>query len=192
MQKLLRDPFYETLKAYDRLAVDYCLMESAYPHRGYLSHKEAVLYAARSLCEEYPWVTVDAEKATGKEIPSERLFALPDKPWRTTAHDTTLYHAVGTEGGRIPYWYAFLEPPHKTGPVIRNGVLLRDTYGREDFETVNRALFPMGTDALEVCEWSTDWSNYFDAGREWWGTLCLSVFDRKLNRYAVIMASSAD
>ena len=84
------------------------------------------------------------------------------------------------KGEQIPYWYAFWETPHTSG------------YGPEDFNRINSVLFPMGTDDLEVYEWSDDWSNYFDDGHEWWGTACWSVYDRRMNRYAVIMASATD
>lgn len=86
----------------------------------------------------------------------------------------------------------FWKSPHGTGPVLEDGKLVRKAYGPEDFELVNRTLFPEGTDMLEVYDWTTDWSNYFDAGREWWGTMCYSIYDQKTNRYAVIMASSTD
>lgn len=57
---------------------------------------------------------------------------------------------------------------------------------------MNAALFPNGTDQLEVYEWTTDWSDYFDEGHEWWGTLCLTVYDKSLDRFVVIMASATD
>ena len=63
-------------------------------------------------------------------------------------------------GEQIPHWYAFLEPPQWFDATP------------EDFARANDALFPEGADALEVYEWTTDWSNYFDAGHEWWGTAC--------------------
>ena len=75
---------------------------------------------------------------------------------------------------------AFLHPPH--------GVRYTDA----DFDRVNAALFPKGTDALEVYRWTTDWSEYFDDGREWWGTLCLTVYDKKPDRFVVILASATD
>ncbi len=62
----------------------------------------------------------------------------------------------------------------------------------DDFWKINAALFPKGQDELEVFEWTTDWSDYFDDGREWWGTLCLTVYDKSLDRFAVIMASATD
>ncbi len=82
--------------------------------------------------------------------------------------------------GKLNYRKAFLYPPHGNG------------YSGRDFVRVNAALFPKGTEGLEVYEWSTDWSDYFDDGHEWWGTLCLTVYDRSCGRFAVIMASATD
>ncbi len=80
----------------------------------------------------------------------------------------------------LNYRKAFLYPPHPNG------------YTGKDFVRVNAALFPNGADGLEVCKWTTDWSDYFDEGREWWGTLCLTVYDKTLDRFVVIMASATD
>lgn len=104
----------------------------------------------------------DPGQAAGKIIAAEELFS--------------------TDGRqkKLSYRKAFLDPPHKSG------------YTGKDFDRVNAALFPNGTDGLEVYEWTTDWSDYFDDGHEWWGTLCLTVYDRTLDRFAVIMASATD
>ena len=83
-------------------------------------------------------------------------------------------------GEQIPYWYAFLEPPQWSD------------YTPDDFRRVNGALFPEGVDALEVFEWTTDWSNHFDAGHEWWGAACWSVYDKHLDRFVVLFASATD
>ena len=84
------------------------------------------------------------------------------------------------EDGVLNYRRAFLYPPHE------------NRYTGVDFVRVNAALFPNGTDVLEACRWTTDWSDYFDDGHEWWGTLCLSVYDKSLDRYVVIRASATD
>ena len=84
------------------------------------------------------------------------------------------------KGEQIPYWYAFWETVHTSG------------YGPDDFRKVNSVLFPKGTDELEIYEWTTDWSSYFDDGHEWWGTACWSVYDKRMNRYVVIMALDTD
>ncbi len=104
----------------------------------------------------------DPNRAVGKSVAAGELFS----PIR--------------KGGNLNYRKAFLKPPHT------------NRYTDSDFDRVNEVLFPKGTDALEVCEWTTDWSEYFDDGREWWGTLCLTVYDKTLDRFVVIMASATD
>lgn len=104
----------------------------------------------------------DPGLATGTKIDASELFSSED------------------QHGKLSYRKAFLYPPHGTGCTGR------------DFDRVNEALFPNGTDRLEVYEWSTDWSDYFDDGHEWWGTICLTVYDRTLDRFVVIMASATD
>ena len=47
-------------------------------------------------------------------------------------------------------------------------------------------------DVLEIYEWTTDWSDYFDAGHEWYGACCWSVYDRSMNRYVVMLVSATD
>ena len=49
-----------------------------------------------------------------------------------------------------------------------------------------------GTERLVVYQWSTDWSNHFDDGHEWWGAACWSVYDPAMDRYAVLFASTTD
>ncbi len=102
------------------------------------------------------------DQAAGKSIATEEMFSSAYQP------------------GRLNYRKAFLYPPHE------------NRYTGKDFVRVNAVLFPNGTDGLEAYEWTTDWSDYFDEGHEWWGTLCLTVYDKTLHRFVVIMASATD
>lgn len=104
----------------------------------------------------------DPDRAAGKPVPATDLFS------------------AAYQDGKLGYRKAFLYPPHENG------------YTGKDFARVNAALFPNGTNELEVYEWDADWSDYFDEGKEWWGTLCLTVFDKTLERFTVIFASSTD
>lgn len=104
----------------------------------------------------------DPDQAAGKMISAEEMFS------------------PQYQSGKLNYRKAFLDPPHKTG------------YSDKDFARVNSALFPNGTDKLEVYEWDTDWSDCFDDGHEWWGALCLTVYDKTLERFVVITASATD
>ncbi len=104
----------------------------------------------------------DPGNAAGKSVPVGEMFSSK------------------TVSGKLNYRKAFLFPPYE------------NSYTDSDFERVNATLFPNGTDSLEVFEWTTEWSDYFDEGHEWWGTLCLTVYDKTLDRFVVIMASATD
>ncbi len=201
MRELINDPFYKLIEEYDRCVIDYCLIGDDIPYRGLRSHKDAILFAMLRLGERYndtrlieesgacsevreeafPWNT-DIEKAQGHQIDPAELLQGP-KILRTDSVGQRFYDCDipdPLKGEQIPYWYAFWEPPHTSG------------YGPDDFRRVNSILFPEGTDELEVYEWTTDWSDYFDDGHEWWGTACWSVYDKRMNRYVVILAEATD
>lgn len=188
MREAIHDHFYELIRSYKNCVIDYCLIEDDVPHKGYRSHKDAVLFAMCKVIERYIEQQLRAEIELGS--PEEEPF-----PWRFdigqaraeridplsflyVPHDRVFRDAAC--GGQIPYWYAFLETPHESG------------YGPDDLVKINEVLFPNGAGSLEVYEWSTDWSNYFDDGHEWWGAACWSIYDSSLDRYAVMMASTTD
>ena len=201
MRELKDDPFYELIGHYKNCVIDYCLIEADAPYRGKRSHKDAVLFAMLRVIErdidtqlktelgycrevrdeQFPW-KLDIGKAQARQIDPADLFRVPEIPGKDRVGRWS--YACGLpdplKGEQIPYWYAFWETPHTSG------------YGPDEFRKVNSVLFPAGTDALEVYEWTTDWSNYFDDGHEWWGAACWSVYDGRMNRYAVIMASTTD
>lgn len=191
MRELLHDPFYELIEHYPRCGVEYCLIEADAPHQGYRSHKDAVLFAALKVIERdvdeqlrdepFPW-SLDMEKARARQIEVDALLHVPEVV-RTDRVGQRHYDCElpdPLKGEQIPYWYAFWETPHPSG------------YGPDDFRRVNAALFPEGADELEVYEWTTDWSNLFDDGHEWWGAACWSVYDSRMGRYVVMIASETD
>lgn len=218
MRQLVNDLFYETIGGYPDCVLDYILMEDDNPHQGKRSHWNAVALAMLKMIEGYierqmkreirlsaehgrnavsekvaPW-SFDMGKAKAHPIDAVLFLFVPEATV-VDRYGTRVYDcewSAMNDGGKIPYWYAFLEPPLGTAWVVRNGEKIRKSYDREDFEIVNRALFPQGIDELEVYEWTTDWSNYFDDGHEYWGAACWSIYDKSMNRYAVIMASATD
>ena len=201
MYELIHDPFYELISQYNRCIIDYCLIKDDTPYQGYRSHKDAVLFAMCRIIERYietqlkdevlyrkeigdepfPW-NLDIGKAQAHLIDPVSLLHVPEIV-RTDYYGNRFYDCPDPDplkGDQIPYWYAFWETPHTSG------------YGPEEFRKVNDVLFPNGAESLEVYEWTTDWSNYFEDGREWWGTACWSVYDKSLDRYVVILASATD
>ena len=157
--------FCTLLEEYPDSAVDICIVKDALPFRGYESHWRALLYAARRIFIDEDDIALwhyDVGKANGARIPAKDLFA-PEQ----TRED-------------LNFRSAFCAPPY--GRI----------YTDADFEKLCRTLFPQGFEQLEVYTWSTDWSEYFDDGHEWWGTLCLTVYDGALDRFTVIFASATD
>ena len=157
------DPFFTLLAEYPRCVVEYCIVPGCRSScRGCEAHRQALKQAFRKLPDADVECSCDVVAARGKQLGAEALFAPP------------------REAEELNYRGAFLHPPHGTG------------YTDADFDRVNAALFPNGTDGHEVYKWTTDWSDFFDDGHEWWGALCLTVYDKSLDRFVVILASATD
>ena len=159
------DAVYALIAEYPDCVVDYCVVKPDAPYSGYASHRAALKTA---------WQTHFAADEDGE--------TWQGNPTLATGKPITVDEFLSSDyrDGELNYRKAFLYPPHENG------------YTGMDFVRVNNALFPNGTDALEVYRWSTDWSEYFDEGREWWGTLCISVYDKTMDRFVIIMASATD
>lgn len=159
-----QDEFYELIDRYPDCVIDYLLVKNEHLSDDYNSHWLALAIACGKLFSDDGEViwNCDIGRAIGKRIEAARLFAPIEK------------------NGKLNYRRAFLNPPYGK------------CYTEKDFDLINTALFPNGIDGLSVYEWTTDWSDYFDDGHEWWGTLCYTVYDKTLDRFAVILASSTD
>ena len=86
---------------------------------------------------------------------------------------------------KIGFVYAFLDPPYsfmcgKT--IFDKGKFFLD-FCQTLFTDISQ---------IEVYRWSTDSSNYFDAGKEWWGAFFWTVYNPYWDRYIGILASTTD
>lgn len=52
--------------------------------------------------------------------------------------------------------------------------------------------WPSDSNFLKIISWSDNWTNYFDDGKEWWGTFCWTIYDSRKNIITFIAASSTD
>jgi hypothetical protein len=59
------------------------------------------------------------------------------------------------------------------------------------FEVVDKLLDGV-RENLQILSWNPDWSNYFDAGKEWWGTYFWTFHYDGTNRIVGIAASTTD
>ena len=210
MHEILNDAFYDFVRQYDPNgedhfagAVGYYLVRGEGAYMGLESHREALRTVFESLVRksaEYieqvrenlgdeaadrmePW-TFDISKAQAAALDPAGFVYCPEiikkDHYGNAVYDAPWKPGSGDLGAPVPYWYAVMEPVHgeRNKPV--------------DFKKVNEALFPNGTDMLDIYEWTTDWSDIFDAGHEWYGACCWTVYDKTMDRYAVMLVSATD
>ena len=84
------------------------------------------------------------------------------------------------------YADAFLKPPHYFG---KKGMTNFDI--GKIFLEFNQFLFD-DISKIIVYSWQTDCSNYFDAGKEWWGSFFWTVYNPGRKWYIGIAASTTD
>lgn len=112
----------------------------------------------------------DPSRATFERITVEE-FVGPFYDWST--HRLKSPWVDGSRGGLphgpITHGYAdaFSGPPYPLREPIEKT--------SKWFEAINTGTFGGLNQNLVVLRWSTDWSNYFDAGHEWWGAYCWTV-----------------
>ena len=154
----------EVFDDYPDAVVDHIIVKDGAAYRGYESHRRALAFACGYFFIDGDEIiwNYDVGKAVGKKVEADVLF------------DPLV------KNGKLNYRKAFLYPPHT------------NNYTDKDFKALTATLFPGGKDSLEVYEWTTDWSEYFDDGHDWWGALCYTVYDKNQNRFVVIMASATD
>ena len=210
MKRIDKDAFYEYIKQYDPDSeyhlvgeVDYNLLCDDKPYEGMKSHRKALrcvfdwlvkqsiedkenarIMFGDHVADQLRPLAYDIDKAQPSPLYPQVFFYCPNIV-KTDYYGNVRYDAEWVPndenfGTTVPYWYALLEPVHGR----RNKP--------EDFKKVNEDLFPNGADALDIYEWTTDWSDFFDAGHEWYGACCWSVYDKTMNRYVVMLVSATD
>ena len=181
MQEIENHIAYEQLKTkYDKIALDYVIMSVDTEYEGEKTHKNAIIEAFQIInlrnneyLGEDNKISLEEEKMKAHPSNMEELLQLPGDAY----YDNRLKkNRAFSRPYLIPYWFAFLEPPHG------------NSYLKKDFIEFNESLF-INKNHCEVYRWNDEFSNYFDAGKEWWGTGLWSVYD-PLERTIVIIGAS--
>ena len=168
MYEIQNDAFYDYIKKYDSDneyhfvgEVDYHLLKDDKPYEGLRSHREALILVfdrlkensireQKSIRERYgddfadrlSPLAYDMNKAQAAPLDPDEFLYCPNIV-RTDYYGNVFYDATWKPdddncGTTVPYWYAVMEPVHGR----RNGP--------SDFKKVNEALFPNGTDTLDI------------------------------------------
>lgn len=185
MKELINDPIYKKLGTeYDELLIDYILLEPDGKYMGEESHKAAVIAAIACLgtrervgnCYDRGAFTLEPDKMRCEKTNVSDFFFEGNNGWILPPEEIYIKESAD----KMNYWFAFSSPPYPT------------PYTVEDFRKINHMLFPVSQRDLEVYSWNDDFSDYFDDGKDWWGTAMWSVYDKAMQRYVVIGASLTD
>ena len=184
MRELTDDAVYRLLEAqYPDVLLDYVLLSAEGAPEGKAGHKAAVLAALHVL---------NTRERVGNLLVHPPVTAEPEKMHCVGESPETLFSsaASGRSGGQnrispppweMSYWEAYFYEPYP------------HSYGKAGFEAINAVLFPVqNRSQLKVYRWSGDFSNYFEQGKELFGTMLLSVYDPALSRYVIIGSSLTD
>jgi hypothetical protein len=175
--------------------LDYAFLEADIEGSPEQLHPAAALagMAAIARCQE-EWVI----SHTSKKLPVEMFFRVRWDETKLSGEQVSFSAFWGTDdaelkpaGGHawtIPkvngYKSAFFLPPHSLAGSAQEKADL--------FAGINRYVFGDDPERTEIFAWSTDWSNYFEAGHEWWGAFFWTIRPAGSHRFVVVGASATD
>lgn len=182
MYELTEDIFYEYIKKYDKLWLDYVLLSA---DDGEISHKKAVINAisvinsreriGNQYYKKSPEFYVDENKMICRKCSTENFFTV----------DTVKKYGNCMCVEESCYWTyrdAFLY--YTPYPV---------PYTEKDFQKVNYVLFPeCYRKDLEIYQWNDEFSDYFNDGKEGFGATMWSIYDKNMCRFVIIGTSMTD
>ncbi|MEM7030297.1 MAG: hypothetical protein AAF629_12075 [Chloroflexota bacterium] len=140
--------------------------------------QQAIAYASEAYpIDQFFRISMDSNKLSDTPIPFSEFWGSDDVQKKR----------LGTNSWKVPnvdgYKRAFFLPPY-------------GLYGNADFlrlfEDINLDLFGLEPEQCTVYRWSTNWSNYFEAGLEWWGAFYWTVYAPETRLLTTIGASATD
>ena len=140
-------------------------------------------WAVRHASKRYPLETFfrvqwDEARLTGERVPFRTFWGTDDvEPKRFGANVRSIPNVDG-------YKTAFFHPPY--------GLQGSEQEKEALFSGINRHVLGKDRERAEIFSWSTDWSNYFEAGHEWWGAFYWTIRPTGSTRLVVVGASSTD
>jgi hypothetical protein len=158
-------------------------------------HREAALAGMAAIDRRLEHWAIGHES---EEYPLERFFRVRWDEAKLAGEQVSLSTFWGSDGVEpkrigesawlIPsvdgYKSGFFHPPHGLRGSSQEQVEL--------FAGIGRLVLGEEPARAEIFSWSTDWSNYFEAGREWWGAFYWTIRPAGARRFAVVGASSTD
>ena len=148
---------YVFLEAQSELPADQVHLSAALAAMGVIDRRRAVTPYAW----DYEKLTVDELRCVGAPITFDAFWGSDDVA--LIPYDSGSLGVPEING----YKTAFCLPPYPLSAVERE----RD----EIFISINAHVLGPDPRSCEIFSWSTDWSNYFDDGKIWWGAYFWTV-----------------
>jgi hypothetical protein len=175
--------------------LDYIFLEQPFAGHPQACHRTAALLGIAEIDRR---LAMWAVRNASSEYPSESFFRihwdetkLAGEPvsfstfWGT---DDVEAKSIGDRAWSIPsidgYKTAFFHPPY--------GLHGSPSEKAELFDGINHYVLGAMPGGAEFFSWSTNWSNYFEAGHEWWGAYYWTIRPAESNAIVVVAASSTD
>ena len=188
MIELIQHRAYEQISWLPDIVVEYVVLRNTTGESSLASHRRAALAGMHTLASRLDKYYTDLIRLRPgcRHYNRNDFFKITwdETKMSATPYDTESLFSPVWQRGEHPiggYAHAFMDPPygHK--------------YTLDDFRLLNEALFtPPVAGTTRAYRWSTDWSNYFEAGLEWWGAYYWTVYDTVTDIFVAIAASSSD
>lgn len=108
-----------------------------------------------------------------------------DRATLVSAWEGTVRHGVQPDGPMTHgYADAFSDPPYRLRAPLEQA--------NAWFHAINEGTFGPLAPGLSVYRWSTNWSDYFDPGHEWWGAFCWTIRRPGTSLVTAIGAATTD
>jgi hypothetical protein len=138
--------------------------------------------------KKFSSITIDFERANclaGERVSLDEFLG--------PRYDLLRKRLIMPRSGVIPggYAFAFSDPPYTLADHANNRRISEDE-ASDLFHAINvEVLSGVSPDSV-IFQWPDDWSNYFDSGKEWWGSFLWTFANPGVTRIIALGASTTD
>ena len=163
------------------------------------THRKAAIAGLKIIAKRL--AAYAAKTSAEQNIPIERIFSMTidhkkadaleckgisDREFLGTEYDYDHKKLIErpSKTGPAGYAYAFSDPPYRLRVSLKEATKL--------FDAINKEILGGISPESVIFEWPVDWSDYFDAGQEWWGSFLWTFANPGARRIVVLAASTTD
>ena len=148
-----------------------------------LHQKTAVEFMKEQQRKSFNW----AKKHASKDFPEEDFWKVKIYSEFPSSKRISWKELIGSrELNHLPHglYSAFMDPPY--------GIISSPEEATHHFSWLLQLLLPSPSHPIEIFSWETNWANYFDAGKEWWGTYLWTILTEYGESITAIGVSTTD